>query len=125
MSVLHIREIKIMEISKVIIDTVIDGFAINYAPLEDVVYSSLEEACLQILLIAGESPTLQVAEIQLRDVYRLQVVTVASPTVAVHKKEGDYVVMSLSDIHHNSEKWPYKPLHEAAKVLAALLEVEE
>lgn len=125
MSVLHIREIKIMEISKVIIDTVIDGFAINYVPLEEQVYSSLEEACLQILLLAGESANLQVAEIQLRDSYRMKIVTVASATVAVHKKEGLFAVMSLNDIHHNSEKWPYKPLHEAAKVLAALLEVEE
>ena len=125
MSVLHIREIKIMEISKVIIDTVIDGFAINYVPLEEQVYSSLEEACLQILLLAGESANLQVAEIQLRDVYRMKIVTVASTTVAVHKKAGDYVVMSLSDIHHNSEKWPYQPLHEAAKLLAALLEADE
>lgn len=114
-----------MEISKTIIDTVIDGFTVNYQPLEEVVYSSLEEVCLQILLIAGESETLQVAEIQLRDVYRLQVVTVASPTVAVHKKEGLFAVMSLSDIHHDSSKWPYKPLHEAAKVMAALLEVGE
>lgn len=125
MSVLHIREIKIMEISKVIIDTVIDGFTINYVPLEDVVYSSIEETCLQILLIAGESETLQVAEIQLRDVYRMKIVTVAEATVAVHKKAGEYVVMPITDISCNSEEWPYVPLHKAAKSLAALLEADE
>lgn len=125
MSVLHIREIKIMEISKVIIDTVIDGFTINYVPLEDVVYSSLEEVCLQLLLLAGESSNLQIAEIQLRDVYRTKIVTVASTTVAVHKKAGDYAVMPITDISCNSEEWPYVPLHKAAKVIAALLEVEE
>lgn len=114
-----------MEIAKIVIDTVIDGFCINYSPLEEHVYSSLEEVCLQILLLSGGSDNLEIAKVSLRDVYRLQVVTVAKEMVAVHKNEkGEVALMPIHRIPVDSKDWVYRPIHQAAKGLAKLLEVE-
>lgn len=114
-----------MEIANIIIDTVIDGFTINYAPLEEHVYSSLEEVCLQILLLSGGPDELEIAEISIRDVYRLQVVTIAKEMVAVHKNEkGEVALMPIHRIPVDSKDWVYRPIHRAAKGLASLLEAK-
>jgi len=112
-----------MKIAKIVIDTVIDGFCINYAPLEEHVYPSLEEVCLQILLLSGGTETLEIAKISLREGYSLGVVTIAKEMVAVHKnEEGEVAIMQLHHIPVNSGEWVYRPIHIAAKGLAALLE---
>ncbi len=115
-----------MKTAKIVVDKVIDGFCINYAPLEEHVYQSLEEVCLQILLLSGGSDNLEIAKVSLRDVHLLKVVTIATERVAVHKnKDGEVAVMPIHRIPIHSGEWIYKPIGLAAKDLEVLLSIEE